>query len=112
MSVDFHFLNVGDGDCIIVDIPARHLENNPAVTFPSRLMMIDTHHHDDHGDFEDVVDYYRRNFIGAQGELRPVFRYIQSHPHADHLQGLSYISQQIPIFNFWDLEHSFEPEKY
>ena len=58
MTVDFHFLNVGDGDCIIVDIPERVLRSDPSVEFPARMMMIDTHHHDDHDDYEDVVRYY------------------------------------------------------
>ena len=111
MTVDFHFLNVGDGDCIIVDIPERVLRSDPSVEFPARMMMIDTHHHDDHDDYEDVVRYYLAHFSDSQGRPRPLFRYIQSHPHTDHLKGLSRLSRNIPIVNFWDLEHSFVPQK-
>lgn len=109
MSVKFHFLNVGDGDCTIVDFPDRVVTSTNAQQ-DARIMVVDMHHHEDHDDYEHVIDYYKSNFTNSFG-LRPVFRYVSTHPHKDHLKGLEKFFSEIPVINFWDIEHNFQPEK-
>lgn len=112
MGVQFHFLNVGDGDCTIIDFPERqyiqsgHLINN-------RIMMLDIHHHDDHDFYEHVIDYYKNHFKDINGNIKPIFRFVSTHPHKDHLKGIKKLfdDYHIQIINFWDLDHEFEPVK-
>ena len=106
-GVNFHFLNVGDGDCTIVDFPERVVKNT-GKTKNVRVMMVDIHHHDDHNDYEHVINYYKQN-IGD----RSIFRFIATHPQKDHIKGIKQLFEDygIEILNFWDLEHDFEPDK-
>ena len=115
--VKIHFLNVGYGDCTIVHWPERETTNSHgSVTKekPERIMMLDLCHHDTHAEYEHIIDYYKANFTRPNSTLKPIFRYICSHPHSDHICGLAKLfnHREIEILNFWDLEHSFEPEDF
>jgi len=111
--VKVHFLNVGCGDCTIVHFPERTRKSD-GKTKAERIMMIDLYHHEDHEEYEHVIDYYKNNFKNDDGSLKPIFRFVLSHPHQDHLCGLNKLfnDNNIEILNFWDLEHSFEPENF
>jgi competence protein ComEC len=85
MSVKFHFLNVGCGDCTIIHFPARTLGEQK---IDERIMMIDLYTHEDHDSFEDIVAYYKINFKNQDGTIKPIFRFVCSHPHQDHICGL------------------------
>lgn len=110
MGVTFHFLNVGDGDCTIVHFPPRACNGRSK---NERIMMIDVCHHDD-GEYEDVIEYYKHNFRNPDGSLKPIFRYVCTHPHHDHICGLKRFIDEpgIQILNFWDLTHSFIPDDF
>lgn len=107
MSLKFHFLNVGDGDCTIVDFPARRVKLTKKLIDP-RLMMVDLNHYNEHDEYEHVIDYLKQNF-----ENKSIFRFISTHPHKDHLKGIKSLFEErgILIWNFWDLNHNFEPKK-
>lgn len=109
MGIKFHFLNVGDGDCTIVDFPKRKVTST-GQSKDARTMMVDIHHHAEVNDnnYESVIDYYKDNFLG-----RPIFRFIATHPHKDHLKGIKALfnDNSIQILNFWDLEHEFKPKE-
>lgn len=107
MSVKFHFVNVGDGDCTIVDFPERTVTETGQKK-NARVTMVDIHHYDDHYEYENIIDYYTQNFGN-----RSIFRFICTHPHKDHLKGVRQLFEDsgISIINFWDLEHKFEPPK-
>lgn len=111
MSVNFHFLNVGHGDCTIVHWPNRTIGDRKK---DERIMMVDIYHDEDRDDFESVIDYYKAHFKNADGTIKPIFRLVCSHPHQDHICGLKKLCDDngIKILNFWDLEHSFEPEDF
>ena len=111
MSVDFHFLNVGAGDCTIIHFPAR---NRGDASLAERVMMVDFCHHPGHDEYEDVLGYYKRNFRNADGSIKPIFRLICTHPHHDHIFGLQQLldDPDITILNFWDVDHSFEPADF
>lgn len=110
MSVKFHFLNVGDGDCTIIDFPLRVTRSTKKEN-DERIMMVDIHQCDDHDKYEHIIDYYKKNFKNNSGQLRPIFRYIATHPHKDHIKGLNNLFDNIPVINFWDIEHNFEPNQ-
>lgn len=111
MSVDFHFLSVGNGDCTIVHWPQRTAGDK---TKDERLMMVDVYHHEDHNDYEDAIEYFKKNFKNADGSIKSIFRFVCSHPHQDHICGLKKLFDDngIKILNFWDLEHSFVPNDF
>lgn len=111
MSVDFHFLNAGSGDCTIVHFPERTRGDK---TIDERIMLVDLCTHADHESYEDVIAYYKSHFRNADGGTKSVFRFICSHPHHDHICGLKELfdDNSIKIWNFWDLEHSFVPADF
>jgi beta-lactamase superfamily II metal-dependent hydrolase len=130
-----HFLNVGHGDCTIIE----HASGN--------ITMIDINNGDDidstsaveiaeetASPFDNImlplaeatatkrasilatagydvrltnpVQFLADNFRG-----RPLFRYIQSHPDLDHMRGLTALrGVGISIWNFWDTHHEKETE--
>lgn len=110
MSLKLHFLNVGDGDCTIIDFPARTLIST-GKNYNSRVMLVDVHHHDEHEEYEHVINYYKKHFTDTSGKTRPIFRYVTTHPHKDHMKGMKAIFDEIEVVNFWDIDHRFEPEK-
>ena len=111
MPVDFHFLNVGAGDCTIVHFPRRTRGNT---TLDERVMMVDFCHHEGDYDYENVLRYYKQNFRNTDGTVKSIFRFICTHPHHDHIFGLKQLLEdpEIVIVNFWDADHSFEPEDF
>lgn len=132
--VKIHFLNVGHGDCTIIE----HVSG--------RLTMIDINNGTDL-DAETVNELaaayglseqtrsVRKSLGGASdstllGEKgydievtnpvafleenyngQPLFRYIQTHPDLDHMRGLVALrSAGVGIFNFWDTNHDKVPD--
>jgi competence protein ComEC len=135
-SLMIHFLNVGHGDCTIIE-------------FPDHLTMVDINNSRalDHDTRQELEDKIARRY-GLEADLavsrafglgtplriaheicrleegltdpidffishygrRPIFRYIQSHPDMDHMSGLYrlHVQEKIPISNFWDTYHSVE----
>jgi beta-lactamase superfamily II metal-dependent hydrolase len=129
-----HFLNVGHGDCTIIEHESKN------------ITVIDIHNGNDldpmskqelQGAYKigssaaaaallfenksisklllekgyDVpltnpVEYLQTHFPG-----RSIFRYIQTHPDLDHMRGLCALKTQgISIVNFWDTRHEKEPD--
>jgi competence protein ComEC len=134
MSLKIHFLNVGHGDCTIIEHPS------------GRLTMIDINNAsqiDEETRREIAAEFgiseieyiagtalaralkqsYRKTILASKGydiDLsdpveyfnerwfgKSIFRYIQSHPDLDHMRGLKRLSQEkIAIWNFWDTNHN------
>lgn len=113
MGVTAHFLNVGSGDCTIIHFPERVRKKDNSEK-PERIMMVDIQHHEDHPDYQNVINYYKANFKRSDGSFKSIFRFVCSHPHQDHICGLKQLLDEegIKIWNFWDLDHSFEPEDF
>lgn len=87
-----HFLNVGKGNCTILDFPSE------------RLSMIDIDNsriEDNEGALTDPIEYFQNNFKG-----RSLFRFILTHPDMDHMSGLDELASKVSIGNFWDVEHN------
>ena len=129
-----HILNVGHGDCIIVDFPS------------GRLSVIDVNNATqiEEASFDEIISeslgvnaltekiLYKAGLetyaqllekAGYNIELtdplayinkirsgRNIFRFISSHPHMDHLSGLKTLHEKIGILNFWILKTDFKPD--
>lgn len=132
--VKIHFLNVGHGDCAIIEHASGHLT----------IIDINNADHLDEDSRKELAEAYgivgrdyasatlvasmlnqsfRKTILASKGydvELtdpvayflanwkgQSIFRFIATHPDLDHLRGLRRISQeQIPILNFWDTNHN------
>jgi len=88
-----HFLNVGDGDCSVVELP------------DGRLMMVDIRNgridNSHNPNFTNPI-HYLKNLTNN----RNIYRYIQTHPDMDHMDGLSDLIQDFNIINAWDAENT------
>ena len=92
-QIKFHFLNVGDGDCTIVEFPS------------GRLGMVDVC---TKNEGTNVVQYMKSHLP----DKNVIFRFILTHPHQDHLHGLKELTDAgFSIMNFWHTKHDFEPDK-
>lgn len=85
------FLNVGKGNCTIIDFPSE------------RLSMVDIDNSGTGGDKEltDPIQYLQKRFPN-----RSLFRFILTHPDMDHMSGLDQLANSVGIANLWDTKHN------
>lgn len=124
-----HFLNVGHGDCTIIEHPSGRLtmiDINNSKSLSDKdvsglaaalgisewefrragsILATSTMSWEDYykSKLVDPHDYYKSNFNG-----RAIFRYVQTHPDMDHMSGLDrfFWQEQVPLWNFWDVAHA------
>ena len=89
-----HFLNVsnnGMGDCTIIELP------------DNQIMMVDIRN----GRSDNTYNHKHENPINYLSMLNCtfVYRYIQTHPDMDHLDGLRDLINKFNVVNFWDVQH-------
>lgn len=87
-----HFLNVGKGNCTIVDFPSE------------RLSMVDIDNSRKSEDDEELTDPIV--YLGEKFNGRSLFRFILTHPDMDHMSGLDELSKKASVCNFWDTAHN------
>lgn len=100
-EITFHFLNVGKGNCTIIEFPSE------------RLSVIDV-------DDSRVISDYNRTLMEKAGKARltnpidyitskftdrEIFRFILTHPDMDHMSGIKELFKEKYIRNFWDTEN-------
>lgn len=124
-STKIHFLNVGHGDCTIIEHPSGRLtmiDINNSATLPqddevalaeskgislSQFRTGTTHSKSWEEYYQSLLvdprEYWRANFDG-----RLLFRYFQTHPDMDHMGGLAsmFWGEKVPLGNFWDYDHA------
>jgi len=104
-----HFLNVGHGDCTIIEHESKNvtvidIHNGNDLDPMSRQELQGIKGYDI--PLTNPVEYLRTKFPG-----RSIFRYVQSHPDLDHMRGLCALKTQgISIVNFWDTKHEKDPD--
>lgn len=127
MPLVVHFVNVGEGDCTIIEFPSGHvgivdisnvktldpdsraelLAGNTDMNLtiarlagsPSVALREAAYLSKVAAPTTDAVDY----FDSQIGRYRDIFRLIITHPHMDHMSGLHRLHRQEPksIVNFW-----------
>ncbi|KQV71304.1 hypothetical protein ASC64_04470 [Nocardioides sp. Root122] len=124
-STKLHFLNVGHGDCTIIEHPSGRLtmidiNNSKNLPEDDEVALAEAKglslSHFRQGSWEeyyrgllvDPRDYWRDRFAG-----RMLFRYIQTHPDMDHLSGLASLfwGEKVTLGNFWDYDHAKKNSK-
>lgn len=124
-STKIHFLNVGHGDCTIIEHASgritmidinnsKSLPEDDEVALAEQLGISLSHFR--HATLEtksweqyyeslldDPREYWRAHFPG-----RSLFRYIQTHPDMDHMSGLASLfwGEKVELENFWDYMHA------
>ena len=86
-----HFINVGKGNCTIIDFPNGHLT----------VIDTDNSRWSEENDLTDPIDFLKREYPN-----RDIFRLIITHPDMDHLSGLEKIDKYFTVYNFWDTENN------
>jgi hypothetical protein len=61
--------------------------------------------------YDNVIDFYKNNYKNADGSIKPIWRFVCSHPHKDHITGIKklFYDSGITINNFWDTDQDFYP---
>ena len=105
-----HFLNVGDGDCTIIE----HKNG--------RMTMIDIcngnnnkdENNDSHNKKTNPITYLRNLQKLQYDEKGEIFRFILTHPDMDHLDGMQELFQNFEVLNLWDTHHgkNMDDEKW
>jgi beta-lactamase superfamily II metal-dependent hydrolase len=97
MATDLYVLNVGAGSCTVVVPPS------------GRIAMVDVNDGSDQRSYEpapsdapltDPILWFENRFG------RKLFRFILSHPDADHMAGLRHVLSRWDVTNFWDIPHN------
>lgn len=103
-----HFLNVDEGDCSIIqhdngsvtmiDICCGNIQEKiqPFTTYVQMSTFSAKGNFNQKAYPTNPVEYLKRKGI------KSIFRYIQSHPDMDHMDGLKRLNDSIRIVNFWD----------
>jgi len=110
-----HFLNVNDGDCSIIQHGSGHTSvidvcNATSQEFLSDAMrsVLSKGEKGVSGNFQqkkypvNPVSYLKNHSIYS------VFRYIQTHPDMDHMDGIEAFFSEFSPANFWDTENNKE----
>lgn len=128
--VKIHFLNVGHGDCTIMEhesgnITMIDINNGNEIDEESAAEIVEQLGYQPEALIKAIetsnltpyeilqkagytrtltnpVEFYKNNF-----GIQDIFRYIQTHPDMDHLRGLVALrAAGIGITNFWDTKHT------
>jgi competence protein ComEC len=86
-----HFLNVGKGNCTIIEFPSDRLT----------IVDIDNSKVETDRQLTNPIEYVQTNFKG-----KSIFRFILTHPDMDHMSGLCELSNKFTMLNFWDTTHN------
>lgn len=122
-----HFLNVGHGDCTVIEHPSGRLTvidiNNGDSLDPSteaelirefhvNQVLAEAYHRYNLGvgsllveagyniELTNPIEFLTKHYRG-----RPIWRYVQSHPDMDHMRGISILERDFGINNLWDVSH-------
>ena len=111
-----HFLNVKEGDCSIIEHNTGHVsvidvcnaEPIESDTLKLEMLVAEAFSRAALGNFQqkeypvNPVAYMRDHSIGS------IFRYIQTHPDMDHMDGIKALFEEFHPTNFWDTDNNKE----
>lgn len=99
-----HFLNVNEGDCILIQHPSKHntiidISNGSRIT---ELFESASGNHNQKNYPVNPIQYLKDLGIDT------VFRFILTHPDMDHMDGISALFDEFTVLNFWDTANDKE----
>lgn len=103
MAVNFHFINVGKGNCTIIDFPSGRLsvidiDDSKTISEAQRRQML----LEKKATLTNPIDYIISNFNSKD----EIFRFILSHPDMDHMSGIKQLFSKKYVRNFWDVPNN------
>lgn len=110
-----HFLNVKEGDCSIIEHNSDHTTVidvcNAKPVEPVQEALLETmakSERDISGNFQQKK--YPVNPISYMNErgISSIFRYVQTHPDMDHMDGVETLFDNFSPTNFWDTDNTKE----
>jgi beta-lactamase superfamily II metal-dependent hydrolase len=125
MSAKIHFLNVGHGDCTIIenfdtgrttviDINTDSSVDNDDISIDERLELLDTlTANDSFTKNAEAQGQYKQyyspsdpmSYMADNLSSQSIFRFVQSHPDMDHMTGLSNLYYKYKFNNYWTQDH-------
>jgi hypothetical protein len=117
----FHFLDVGHGDCSIIEhvsgrvtmvdvckaravvAPGAHTYYNAMLPAVPRSMLAELL-------LKAAPDYVNPILYMRDRKIGGLFRYIQTHTDMDHMDGLADLFAEFPPLNFWDTANTCEKD--
>lgn len=132
-----HFLNVGDGDCTIIQHPSGRLtmvdiNNGQYLDSDTTMELLQAYDMDPRAYIERVrsgtawmTPFKERGydieladpvaFLRQRFPDQCLFRFIQTHPHVDHMGGLDHLVHDlerrgVSMRSFWDTTHGYTPD--
>ena len=110
-----HFLNVKEGDCSVIEHNSDHktvidvCNANPKALLTEALLASSARaERGISGNFQqkkypvDPISYLREHGISS------IFRYIQTHPDMDHMDGIRALFEEFSPLNLWDTDNTKE----
>lgn len=97
-----HFLNVNEGDCILIQHPSGH---NTVIDISNasegvELFESASGNHNQKNYPVNPIQYLKDFNIDT------VFRFILTHPDMDHMDGISSLFDNFSVLNFWDTQNT------
>jgi competence protein ComEC len=126
--VKIHFLNVGHGDCIIIEnfdtnrntiIDINRNKEFDKITSEELKEQFNINHYNNCNSdlyilleskgynikLTDPIEYLKKY------KIFNVHRFISTHPHMDHISGIQTLYYQIGFTNIWISEHNWKPNE-
>lgn len=106
--IKIHFLNVGHGDCIIIENLETKRNSIIDINFSKDL---------DKTTEEELKEYKSYNIALTNpieylqsNNITNIHRFISTHPHMDHISGIKKLSEKIGFTNIWITNHHWKPD--
>ena len=104
-----HFLNVKEGDCSIIEHNSGHISVID-VCNARKNSRDDSLNLDWTATIESVLGNFRQKdnpenpirYLKENVKAASIFRYIQTHPDMDHMDGIKDLFETFDVLNFWD----------
>lgn len=107
-EVSFHFINVGKGNCTIINFPPDErsihgrlsvvdIDDSRTISATDRSLMEKA----GKAKLTNPIDYIISNFPD-----RAIWRFILTHPDMDHMSGIKNLLSRKTVANFWDTNNT------
>lgn len=99
-----HFLNVNEGDCILVKHPSGHntvidISNGSALEMVFESASLSGNHNQKNYPVNPI------EYLSDLG-IKTIFRFVLTHTDMDHMDGIKELFETFEVLNFWDTENT------